>query len=67
MFAFYIKSYHGSVLSHLLLYLLLEALSCFGGDVAGLEEGDEVEVHPGVDEVGRTQEALGMVFLYSLS
>ena len=55
------------MLSHLLLYLLLEALSCFGGDVAGLEEGDEVEVHSGVDEVGRTQEALGMVFLYSLS
>ena len=55
------------MLSHRLLYLLLEALSCFGGDVAGLEEGDEVEVHPGVDEVGRIQEALRMVFLYSLS
>ncbi len=67
MFAFYIKSYLGSVLSHLLLYLLLEAFSCFGGDVAGLEEGDELEVRSGVDEVGRTQEALGMVFLYSLS
>lgn len=67
MFAFYIKSYHGSVLSHLLLYLLLEALSCFGGNVAGLEDGDELEVHSRVDEVGRTQEALGMVLLYSLS
>ena len=55
------------MLSHLLLYLLLDALSCLGGDVASLEEGDEVEVHSGVDEVGRTQEALGMVFLYSLS
>lgn len=45
---------------------MLEGITSVAGNIFALEEADQVDVDPRVDEVRRAKETLRVVFLYSL-